>query len=122
MNVVTFKNHFEQPILAGVKDCTIRARRKDGKARAREGEMISLRVWSGAPYRSKQREFAQRTVKFIFPVRVNWSGIRRADTHVSLDRSKMAKALGFQNWIEARKWYEAAHGLPFDGELLHFPA
>lgn len=122
MNVVLFKNCFEQPILDGVKDCTIRARRKDGKPRAREGEVISLRVWTGLPYRSKQREFAQRTVKFTFPVRVDKRGIERLDNvGVRLMPKKMAKDLGFKDWTQARKWYQSVHGLPFDGELLHFP-
>lgn len=116
-----FQNQFEVPILAGVKDCTIRAPRKDGKRRAREGETISLRVWTGLPYRSKQREFTRRVVKFTFPVRVSKSGIDRIDIKKKLVSKKMAKALGFQNWREASAWYRAAHSLPFDGELVHFP-
>src|SRR5688572_20047442 len=79
MNVILFQNRFEAPILAGVKTCTIRAHRRDGRPRAVEGEAVSLRVWTGAPYRSKQREFAQRTVKFTFPVRVGKTGIERLD-------------------------------------------
>lgn len=122
MNVILFQNRFESSILAGVKDCTIRARRKDGRPRAREGEMISLRLWTGRPYRSKQRELAQRTVKFTFPVRVDKQGIERLDlAGVRLVPSRMAKALGFENWHEAREWYHRIHGLPFEGILIHFP-
>jgi len=106
----------------GVKNCTIRQRRKDGRPRAKEGEPVSLRVWTGAPYRSKQREFAQRTVKFTFPVRVSKNGIVRMDLGCQLSHKEMARALGFESWREARRWYEAAHGLPFDGDLVHFPA
>jgi hypothetical protein len=125
MNVILFQSRFEQPILAGAKDCTIRKRRRDGRPRAKVGETVSLRVWTGKPYRSKQREFAQRTVKFTFPVRVSKIGIERLDMEPSRSRlthKKMARALGFQGWREARRWYETTHGLPFDGELVHFPA
>lgn len=111
--------------MAGVKDCTIRARRRDGRPRAREGETVSLRVWTGLPYRSKQREFAQRPVKFTFPVRVSAGGIDRLDLaegRSRLSTKHLARSLGFKNWREARRWYEEAHGLPFEGELVHFPA
>lgn len=121
MNVILFQPQFEQPILAGVKNATIRKRRKDGRPRAKDGETISLRVWTGRPYASPQREFCQRVVKFTFPVQVSERGIYRPDLECCLARGKMAKSLGFQNWTEARGWYEKAHGLPFDGELVHFP-
>lgn len=122
MNVIPFQNRFEAPILAGVKDATIRAHRKDGRPRVKDGETVSLRVWTGRPYNSKQREFAQRVVKFTFPVRVTHAGIERPDLGCKLVRGKMARSLGFANWSEAREWYEAAHGLPFEGVLIHFPA
>ena len=121
MNVFTFQHRFERPILDGIKDSTIRAPRKDGRPRARTGEMISLRVWSGAAYRSPQREFAQRVVKFTFPVRVSNEGFTRLDNGEPLVRTKMARSLGFASWVEARDWYRNAHGLPFDGVLVHFP-
>ncbi len=124
MNVILFQSRFEPSIVAGVKTSTIRARRADGRPRAREGETISLRVWTGLPYRSKQREFSQRIVKFIFPVRVTRFGIERLDmapARGKLSPKYMARSLGFSGWREARAWYQAAHGLPFDGELVHFP-
>lgn len=55
MNVFTFKNRFEAPTLAGIKIHTVRGHRKDGKPRAVVGERISLRVWTGRPYGSKQK-------------------------------------------------------------------
>jgi hypothetical protein len=122
MNVFLFQPRFEQPILSGHKNATIRKARKDGRPRAHDGQAISLRVWTGPPYRSRQREFAQRTIKFHFPVRVHKRGIQRIDTGAELKPNYMAKALGFATWPEARDWYQRAHGLPFTGELFHFPA
>lgn len=122
MNVMMFQHRFETLIAKGVKNCTIRSPRKDGRPRAREGETLSLRVWTGLPYRSKQREFAQRPVKFTFPVRVSKNGFDRLDIpNAHLSRRLMVKALGFSGWREARDWYKATHGLPFDGVLVHFP-
>lgn len=41
-----------------------------GGSRFSPGDMASLRVWSGAPYRSKQVEFAQVEVKTVWPVEI----------------------------------------------------
>lgn len=125
MNVLLFDGRFEALITAGVKNSTIRARRRDGKPRALEGQALSLRVWEGKPYRSKTREFAQRVVKFCFPVRVSKEGLTRLDmpeANGQLSRRMMARELGFACWRDARRWYEDAHGLPFDGVLIHFPS
>lgn len=124
MNVFLFQNKFEAPILAGIKVTTIRRRRKDGKPRAKAGEIASLRVWTGKPYRSKQREFAQRKVEFTFPVRIG-PGVTRLDMppeRARLVPRLMARTEGFANWPEMKAWFKAHHGLPFEGELVKFEA
>jgi hypothetical protein len=40
-------------------------------SRWKAGDMASLRVWSGAPYRSKQIEFAQVEVKRVWAFEIN---------------------------------------------------
>jgi hypothetical protein len=40
-------------------------------SRFKPGDMVSLRVWSGAPYRSKQIEFAQVEVKRTWSIEIN---------------------------------------------------
>lgn len=48
-------------------------------SRFKVGDMVSLRVWSGAPYRSKQVEFAQVEVKKTWDIEINaywWIGYR----------------------------------------------
>ncbi len=119
MNVILFQNQFEAPILAGTKEFTIRRPRRDGRPRAKEDEPCSLRVWTGAPYRSKQREFARGTIHFTFPVQVHFRGVRRTDTEKgTLVRDKMAKGDGFPNWTAMREFFKSHHGLPFDGVLI----
>lgn len=56
--------HQHQP-----KHHTIRA-----GSRWKVGDMISLRVWSDKPYRSKQIEFAQVEVKKVWPISIHIVG------------------------------------------------
>lgn len=118
MNVFTFKDRFEAPALAGIKRHTIRGHRKDGRPRAVVGERISLRVWTGRPYASKQREFAQATVLHVIPVRVTKAGVWRPDLRCDLKRSYVARRDGFANWREMRAFFEVNGGLPFEGVLV----
>lgn len=124
MNVILCEQRFEQPILNGIKPNTIRHWRRDGRPRARVGETVSLRVWTGKPYRSKQREFAQAEVDFMFTVVIDAKGVYRLETphriHVVLVKRKMARCEGFANWSEMKAWFESHHGLPFEGVLIHW--
>lgn len=63
MRVILFKERFRDPILSGVKTSTIRK-----KARCRAGDTLSLRCWTGKPYRSKQMTFATRICAGVMPV------------------------------------------------------
>lgn len=121
MNALVVKPRFEASILDGTKNTSIRPPRKDGRPRATPGETLSIRVWTGRPYRSKQRELCQRVVKFVFPVVVQFAGITRPDLNgAALVRNRIAKDDGFQNWREMRAWFRDMHGLPFKGVLIHW--
>ena len=56
---------FRESILSGNKIHTIRKTAGGRKS----GDMVSLREWSGAPYRSKQIEFAQSMIR-VEPIRL----------------------------------------------------
>lgn len=79
MNVILFQPRFEPLILAGTKTTTIRPTRRDGRPRARSGEQVSLRVWSGLPYRSPQREVGQALVTEVSGVIISRHTRRPAD-------------------------------------------
>ena len=120
MNVFTFKPRFEASALAGVKLHTLRGHRKDGKPRAQVGERISLRVWTGRPYASKQREFAQATVEMLRTVEVSESDIV-LDGCVLLSPlccDILAMRDGFADWREMRGFFRAECGLPFCGVMV----
>lgn len=121
MNVFVFQNRFEAPILAGRKPHTIRGHRRDGKPRARVGETISLRVWTGKPYRSKQREFARAVVTAVFPVRIYDCGIQLHATRREVlwyGQQRIARQDGFAGFTEMLEWFRSTHGLPFEGVLV----
>jgi hypothetical protein len=123
MNVFTFKNRFEAPALAGTKIHTMRGHRRDGRPRAVVGERISLRVWTGRPYASKQREFAQATVEQVAPVEIEkyrtrlWIGIGGEPLPLQQWNS-LARHDGFADIRELLDWFEAENGLPFKGVLV----
>lgn len=128
MNVFVFQNRFEADIVAGRKSHTIRGHRRDGKPRAKMGETISLRVWTGKPYRSKQREIARGVVDKIESIAVHSNGISLGDgtlrvwfmgewNHIEM-LNGFARRDGFGSWSEMRDWFKATHGLPFSGSLV----
>lgn len=130
MNVILFQPRFEQSIVTGRKLHTIRPHRRDGRPRARFGEALSLRVWTGLPYRSRQREFAQVVVTDTDTVRIHDDGLEwrpgsiaatfwHQDRKAALLKS-FAWSDGFANWPELQAWFASTHGLPFTGELIRW--
>ena len=111
MRAILFQRQFRAPILAGIKITTWRRPWKNGRF-YREGEDLSLRCWSGAPYRSKQELFATARVRFVIPVTVSRRGVHRTDDGNAMDRRQVARREGFRNWTEMRQWFETHHGLP----------
>jgi len=118
MNVLLFQGRFEALIVSGQKVHTIRPHRRDGRPRARVGEALSLRVWSGLPYRSPQREFARVVVTQVGECIIG-THAAMVDS-VIMDSEPFAHADGFVSWEELACWFRATHGLPFRGELIRW--
>jgi hypothetical protein len=116
MNSILFQHQFEAKILAGTKTQTIRPPRKDGRPRAKRGEIASLRVWSGLPYRSKQREFARATILDVGECTItkDWPAIHG----YLVDADPFAIADGFDNYKHLLHWFSENHDLPFAGVLI----
>lgn len=117
MRVILFQKQFVPKILDGSKHTTIRC-----KARCKPGDELSLRYWSGKPYRSKQVEFKRVICKSVAPIQVGIGGIVMDSTTMldgSPDVESIAKADGFDTFWLMRCWYQDNHGnLPFSGELI----
>lgn len=118
MNVLMLQPRFEEAVVSGRKPHTIRPHRRDGRPRARVGEPLSIRVWTGKPYRSKQHEIAQVVVTEVSECIV---GTHAAMVDfVIMDSEPFARADGFADWNELTSWFRSTHGLPFVGVLIRW--
>jgi len=130
MIVLMFKNRFEDLILRGIKTHTIRgsgtkikAVRSRGKRKINVGDQLSLRVWTGLPYRSKQRVLIETRCTCINHINIgidfvavdgkilNWTEIER-----------LAFGDGFDHPNEMYGLFKDQHGLPFEGRLISWAA
>lgn len=113
-----FKPQFAELVERGLKLQTVRP---VPKRMPKPGDALSLRAWSGLPYRSPQRVLMEAVVTYVYPVRIFHSGIiqngqRLSDGHVR----RFAEADGFDGVEEMLNWFEEVHGLPFDGIVIYW--
>jgi hypothetical protein len=123
MRVLMFQPRFARLVESGQKTQTIRA-----KARCNPGDTLSLREWTGKPYRSKQRVIREARCRGVEPITIGYAGMvpgykfdgEWCVNHVL--RDDLAKRDGFQHFHEMLDWMKATHGLPFEGELITWEA
>jgi|SRR6185503_4312760 len=115
-----FKPQFAPLVESGAKRQTVRP---IPMRMPKAGERISLREWTGKPYRSKQRVL--RDCKISVVERINFCDTGREllvgignKSLTPEDLNAFAKADGFRDAIEMFDWFEATHGLPFEGILI----
>lgn len=112
-----FKPRFARLVEDGSKRQTIRMR-----ARCVPGDVLSLREWSGAPYRSKQRllEVPGPVVcSEVLPVVVHGGGISVGGHELSAFAMRVSALLdGFYSVDEMMAFFSAGYGLPFTGEII----
>ena len=87
------------------------------------GQKISLREWTGRPYRSKQRILRESIITAVSNVKIT-----RAKLTVSpISHGKMrmipsldifAKEDGFDDWEDLIAWFRQNHRLPFRGIII----
>lgn len=107
-------------IQSGRKYHTIRppARRR----RYAKGDALSLRVWTGKPYRSKQCEFASAIVEKTCFISIELIADMRLDGKwlTEEEQDRFAYADGFNNAADLRGWFVVHHSLPFHGTVIYF--
>lgn len=84
------------------------------------GDRISLRAWTGKPYRSKQRVLREGTIAEVegCNVRVFWMG--ETTTRWKCLYS-FARDDGFADWPQMKAWFLATHKtLPFEGIVIQW--
>jgi hypothetical protein len=112
-HVRMFKPQFAPLVAAGTKCQTVRP---TPKRMPKAGDRISLRMWTGKPYRSKQRVLREATISEVAMVDITETGI--AVNSYAAPCDDFAVADGFRNFFELRDWFKATHGLPFEGVVI----
>lgn len=118
MRVILFQKRFAPLVASGQKTQTIRK-----TAWCRPGDMLSLREWTGKPYRSKQRVLSEVVCKEIHRIDITGQAMFLDGFGLCLERKdKLATADGFVSWTDMREWFDTNHGLPFEGYLITWEA
>lgn len=121
-----FQARFAALVEAGTKTQTVRL---TPKRMPRAGDTISLRCWTGKPYRSKQRILRESTIISVAEIVIAHDGVlpikvspaaRPEPRQLSYwpTPARFARADGFADWLAMREWIVATHGLPFVGVVI----
>ena len=118
MRVILFQPRFAELVRTGQKRQTIRK-----QARCKPGDLLSLRRWTGKPYRSKQQRLWGATCRSVCPISIGHGvykdGISVNGVECSMSqRARVAREDGFGCVTEMLDWFEQTHGLPFVGEVI----
>ena len=116
MRVIMFQDRFASKVRDGSKPHTIRK-----TARCKPGDTLSLRRWTGKPYRSKQAVLREAICEAVTLIEINRFGADLGDVGVFIHcPDTLAKGDGFASWPEMREWFERTYGLPFRGFVIEW--
>jgi len=107
MPTLIFSTRFHAAVESGEKRQTIRPTRKRP---IRIGDPLSLRAWTGAPYRSPQRELRSSICIDVTPFII---------TEDFTDNEEAIRD-GFEDAVEMKAWFRNVHGLPFTGDRIRW--
>lgn len=116
MRVILFQPQFAELVRAGTKTQTIRR-----TARCKPGDTLSLRRWTGKPYRSRQETLRMGTCTRVLRVLIQSDRIDIEGVPILPEREdEFARADGFDNVGEMLHWFGVTHGFPFVGDLIEW--
>jgi len=111
-----FKPKFAGLVLSGEKCQTVRP---IPKRMPKPGDTISLRCWTGKPYRSKQRILRDAEISRVEFVEISHDRIVIAGRKLTPDGEwAFSRADGFNTPQDMLDWFDATHGLPFIGVVI----
>lgn len=121
--VKTFMRRFAPKVRDGTKRQTVRPRPKRLRDYPRKGDRFSGRMWTGRPYNSPQEILREGIVTAVIPIEISSWGIRLSNSMDYLPKgqeTRFARADGFENWQDMRKWFAENHpkAMPFSGLLI----
>jgi len=86
------------------------------------GDLLSLREWCGAPYRSKQRVIREAVVESVRRVTINYGFVQSIEIDgtwlTNAEEDAFAVADGFASFLDMFEWFSENHGLPFKGIVI----
>lgn len=117
MKVLMFKPQFAEAVHEGTKKQTVRPERKNP---IKLNQELSLRQWTGLPYRSKQIILREAICTETAKINIT------AEREILLDGKELepldvwllAVADGFYSEVGLFEFFEKTHGLPFTGTLI----
>lgn len=119
-----FQPRFAPMVEDGTKRQTVR---RVPKRVPEPGDLISLREWTGKPYRSKQRVLKEAVVERVERITITSDGIvrRSPGSHLFVISNEMkldqfAREDGFGCWRSMKRWFVDQHGLPFEGIVIYW--
>ena len=121
MKFIMFRAQWVEPILQGQKVQTVRPPRKVPIA---VGEALSLRIWTGLPYASKQKTLLDTHCTSIYSVTIDDGGVAGDDGTwfdgrlTSEAAAQFARRDGFASFEAMQEFFRAMHGLPFKGVAI----
>lgn len=110
-----FKPRFAALVETGEKLQTVRPA---PKRTLKAGDRISLRCWTGAPYRSKQRVLREAVIVGVDHCEITETGVIVNSYAEPCD--DFARADGFRDFFELADWFRETHGLPFEGVVIRW--
>lgn len=116
MTVILFSDQFAEKVRNGTKSRTLRAPRKRP---IKVGDKLSLRRWTGLPYRSKQEVLREVVCCSVREVLIQ-------PDFIFVDKQKVdhddwfAQQDGFVDADDMRQWFSKVHGLPFGCDLIQW--
>lgn len=122
MKFIMFRPQWIEPILQGTKVQTIRPPRKIPIV---VGEALSLRIWTGLPYTSKQKTLLDTHCTSVYAVTIDDGGVvgendgpyfgGRLETEAT---EHFARRDGFASFEAMQQFFREMHGLPFKGTAI----
>ncbi len=121
-----FQSRFAPLVESGAKCQTIRPK---AKLVPIFGDVLSLREWTGKPYRSNQRVLREAPSLGTEGILIESNGVQISpgtlrcfymgeNSRRSQLLEEFARADGFADWSAMRDWFQKTHGLPFEGSLI----
>jgi len=121
MIVLMFRPQWVEPILQGRKVQTVRP---VGKRLVSVDDALSLRVWTGRPYCSKQKTLLETRCTSVDSVAIDDGGVgmlsgAKAGRRLSWEYlERFARRDGFDSFDAMQKFVREMHGLPFRGTVI----